>query len=470
MPSPTTLPTEALKRFAILQAKLRARWNRSPDQDNWKKPQFAACGTTILSGRLDLILLPGGEFVISIDECDSSISLHRIKLFGGQLSLIRLTDMSGGELDNGEIKWNKILPAMAPNPVFSYARANRSVGDPTRPEPTVSDLKCFWKSSVYLFGIGSDGGVNLETEFLIPNRSKLLWVNGQGRIVGFVLQIGSESLVVTVVHLDHSNVTLEILLPSDFGEPIVDLSTPEPQPREAFEKTEPFPHVEGPWKVCFPTPDLAVICGRDRVLAYTLPSFSTLPHGKHSLDEDPVWSLSNMTENTTGTRRHQTSAEVFYDPSIPDRRYNIHFLRQPDDGDSRTHTWLTTLTIDPSDPSSSSSGTPAYQRIESHFSIGGRMTTSTLHPDVYHSRTQWDSEGLYVWVTSLEDIAFSQTCGEGEEQRSLCMFISNDELEPDMEWESVDLDEASGRIFIWGPAYRWMTPPETRIFVGELVL
>jgi hypothetical protein len=140
MPLPTTLPTEALERFAILQAKLRVRWNRVPDQDNWEKLQFPACGTTLLPGRLDLVLLPGGEFVISMDESDNAVSLHRIKLSGGHLSLIPLTDLSTGEHNKGEVTWNKVLPAMAPNPVFSYSRANRSVGAATGPERSVSDF------------------------------------------------------------------------------------------------------------------------------------------------------------------------------------------------------------------------------------------------------------------------------------------------------------------------------------------
>ena len=96
------------------------------------------CGTVLLPGRLDLVLLPGGEFVISIDEGDSTISLHRIKLSGKHLSLIRLTDLSRGERDKGEVAWNKMLPAMAPNPVFSYARTNRSVRNLNLPFPTLN--------------------------------------------------------------------------------------------------------------------------------------------------------------------------------------------------------------------------------------------------------------------------------------------------------------------------------------------
>jgi hypothetical protein len=471
IPSPTTLHTEALKRFAILQAKLRIRRNRLPNQEDREKLQFTAYGTVLLPGRLDLVFLPGGQFVISIDESDSSISLHRIEFTGGHLSLIGLTDLSRGEFDKGEVTWKKMLPAMAPNPVFSYARANRSVGI-IGPEPSVSGSQlfcCRWEFSVYLFGISPNGEVNLEMEFSIANWSKLLWVNGQGRIAGFVFQTGTENLVVTVVHLDHPSVTLEIRLPSDCAESVKDPSTPEPQSWNAFEKEEWAPTVEVSWKVCFPTPNLVVICGRDRILAYTLPSFSTLLHGKHSLDEGPTWRLSDIIENNTGARRQKTSVEVFHDPCALDRRYNLHFLRQLDDFDPRTWVELITLSIDPSDSSSSSSGTPTYQRIESRFSVDGLIATGTLHPNIYHSRTLTHSEGIGIWVTSLEDVSFAQARGEVEGRRSLYMFVSNDELEPDLEWESVDLDEASGRVFIWGPTYRWMTPPETRVFLGELV-
>ena len=127
VPSPTSLTTEALKRFAVLQAKLRMRCGRSSDQDDVEKPRFAACGTILLPGSLDIIFLPGGEFLISINESDGVISLQRIKLSGGHLSLIRVNYISGGELDQGEVTRSEILPAMVPHPVFSYARANRLV-------------------------------------------------------------------------------------------------------------------------------------------------------------------------------------------------------------------------------------------------------------------------------------------------------------------------------------------------------
>lgn len=331
------------------------------------------------------------------------------------------------------------------------------------PNLPFSDFRC--RFSVHLFGISPEGGVHLEAEFPIPNRSTLLWVNGQGRMAGFVFQTGSESPVVTIVHLDRPGVTLDIRLPPDCGELVKGLPTPEPRSGGGFGKVGLSMQVEGSWKVCFPTPDLAVISGGNYVLGYALPPFSTFPDGKHSLDGGPRWRLL---VNTTGTHPHKTSAEVFYDPSLPDRRYNIHFLRQLDDFDPRSCVGLITLTIDPSDSSSSSSGTPAYQRIESSFWIDGIIANGTLHSDIYHSRTRSHGEGLDIWVTSLEDASISQAGGEGG-QGSIFMFVSNDELEPDMEWESVDLDEASGRVFIWGPTYRWMTPPETRVFVGELV-
>ena len=65
--------------------------------------------------------------MIFIDSGDDTISLHRIGLSGGHLSLVRLADLSGGERGCGGIGWKGMLTAMSPHPVFSYARANRSV-------------------------------------------------------------------------------------------------------------------------------------------------------------------------------------------------------------------------------------------------------------------------------------------------------------------------------------------------------
>ncbi|KAF9781251.1 hypothetical protein BJ322DRAFT_1080000 [Thelephora terrestris] len=436
--SPTTLTTEALKRFATLQEKLRIRWTRQPIPDNRRKMQFAARGTILLPGRLDLTFLPGGELVISIDESDGSILLHRIVLSGGHLSLVRLADLSRGQYHDGEDTRKKMLSTMTPHPVFCYAREN----------------------SVYFFGITPEGGVNLETEFVVPDQSKLLWFSGQGRIAGIVFQTpGPESLVVIVSHLDYPGVTLEVQLPPDY--------------RNSSGELPPFiigpPEVVvGSWKVCFPTPHLAVIYCKECILGYTIPSFSSLPHGKQRLDGAPTWRLSGIMEEESEVFRDERFVEVLYDPSPPDPRFNIHLLHHLYDSNAQAHVGLITLNIDPSDPPSAS-GAPTYQRIVSRFPIEGLIATGSLHPEIYHSRTRLHSEGLSVWVSSLEDISFAQANREEEGRGSLYMFVSNHELEPDLEWEGVDLDEASGRVFIWGPAFRWMIPYETRIFVGELV-
>jgi len=307
--------------------------------------------------------------------------------------------------------------------------------------------------------------VSLETELPIPKRSDLLWVNGQGRIAGFVCQEGYESPSITIIHLDYPGVVLDIQLPPDCKDSAESRSIHAPR-LGIFRATEAFLHVPETWKVCFPTPDLAVIFGRDRVLAYSLPPFSALSHGKHSPDKSPIWCWPSITGSGTGMYRHRTSAEVFYDPSLPDPRFNIHLLYWMGHADPRTYLGLITLNIDPSDPSPES---PTSKRIVNRFPLTGLPAMGTIHPGVYRSETRLRSEGLDVWVTPLEDLSSSQARGSGEGLGSLWVFVSNDDLEHDLEWESVDLDEASGRIFVWGPGYRWKTPPETRIFVGELV-
>ena len=416
----------------------------------------------LLPGRLDLVFLPGGELMISVDEIDNSISLHRIKLSDGDLSLIQLADISRDERNEGKVIWNKMLPAMAPHPVFSYARANRLVGASAGLQtPSISDFEFFWRYSVCLFGITPEGNANLEIEFPIPNKSELLWVCGQGRTAGFLFQTGSESPVATIINLDHPGVSLEIQLPSDCGDFTEDLFADDTEPLQAAPES---------CKVCLPTQDLAVIYGGDYLLAYSLPPFTTLPHGNLRLEEGPTWQLSSILEDNAGARRYETGAEVFYDPSLPDPQFNVHLLHltRIDDFDPQIYLGLITLEIDPSNLSSSPR-TPIRQRIVRRFPIDGFIASSSLYPEIYHSRTRSNGEGLGVWVASLEGVSSSPANEGGEGERPLYMFFSNDELEPDLEWESVGLDEASGRAFIWGPTYRWMTSSETRIFVGELV-
>ena len=75
--------------------------------------------------------------MISIDESDGSISLHRIELSGGHLSLVQLADLSRGRCHEEEVVWSKMLPAMVPHPIFSYARENRSVDGAHRGLPNL---------------------------------------------------------------------------------------------------------------------------------------------------------------------------------------------------------------------------------------------------------------------------------------------------------------------------------------------
>ena len=311
--------------------------------------------------------------------------------------------------------------------------------------------------------------MNLETEFPIPERSDLLWVNGQGRTAGFVSQEGFESPLVTIIHLDNPGAILEIQLPPDCKDSPESRSIHAPSLRGILPTTDPFLHTPESWKVCFPTPDLAVVFGRDRVLAYALPPFSSLSQGRHCLNKRPNWSWSSLLGSGTGMYRHKTSAEVFYDPSLPDHRFNIHLLYQTERYDPWTYMELITLKIDPSDPSPASPESPTSKRVVTRFPITGLPVMSTIHPGVYRSGTRLRDDGLDIWVTPLEDPPSSQAGRERFGQGSLWVFVSNDDLEQDLEWENVDLDEASGRVFVWGPGYRWKTPPETRIFVGELV-
>lgn len=77
---------------------------------------------------------------------------------------------------------------------------------------------------------------------------------------------------------------------------------------------------------------------------------------------------------------------------------------------------------------------------------------------VYHSKTRLQNEGV-----PPEDLSSSQARGGGEKRGSrLDVRLSNDELEPGLEWDSVDSDEASEQF-----GRRSLTPGPPRQCASE---
>jgi len=54
-----------------------------------------------------------------------------------------------------------------------------------------------------------DDAMSLETTFPLPEGYSFLQANGQGRVVGFLIQMGLEPPRAVIIHLDYPGITAE---------------------------------------------------------------------------------------------------------------------------------------------------------------------------------------------------------------------------------------------------------------------
>lgn len=78
------------------------------------------------------------------------------------------------------------------------------------PKPCPSSIK------MYLFGIDFLGGkIHLETSFA-SQTNPLSEASGQGRVVGCLTRVGNIPRIVTIVHLDHPGVLVQLQIPDSY--------------------------------------------------------------------------------------------------------------------------------------------------------------------------------------------------------------------------------------------------------------
>lgn len=143
-PPLASLSTEDLKTFVIRRMKLRRRFD-----DGNKNLGFAAKGVTEISGRCNLKLLPGGRFLLTIDDDEGEITLHRVRLEDSRASLPVVANVGLGRRPVCGIFGNKLLITMSPCPVLIYFRGNRL--DIPLSVPYLPD-RIILQSVIYLLG------------------------------------------------------------------------------------------------------------------------------------------------------------------------------------------------------------------------------------------------------------------------------------------------------------------------------
>ena len=155
------------------------------------------------------------------------------------------------------------------------------------------------------------------------------------------------------------------------------------------------------------------------------------------------------------------TSEAFYDP-ISTQELNLHYVCH--NRVANAEPFATTVTIPiyiKNDPPHKLTEPPALEQksnpIQHHRqgSVGSSCQKGLLHSD-----KAIQNEKLDILVTPLDDLVLEG--GRG----ALRISIPHEELKCHPQDVKMDMDEATGRIVIWG----WNGDPyETKILVGDLV-
>lgn len=118
-PALTSLSAQKLRTFVTGLIKLRLRWNKGGNETD-----FAAKGLVGVPGVCELRLLPGGESVIFING-RGGVTLRRIKLEDGQVSLPVVADIKYDQRVVVGPGWSRLLTSTSPCPILVHKQGCR---------------------------------------------------------------------------------------------------------------------------------------------------------------------------------------------------------------------------------------------------------------------------------------------------------------------------------------------------------
>ena len=296
--------------------------------------------------------------------------------------------------------------------------------------------------------------MSLEITFPIPKGYSFIQAYGQGRVVGFLIQSPLGPQQVAVIHLDHPGVSVESKVPRVYDTSVSIL--PSLMPSESLNTTW---YQNNPWGICIPAESLLIVYTIEHILAYKIPSFSSLSPGVNRSDAAPMWRLPGP---DTGLLVSYMTSESFHN-SASAQEFNVSLYYVGGTNFAQIEPFVTTVTIPINTKSSfisKSTEPPAVKQkstaVRNH--VGATVCLSSrkgLHFDVATGRGH---PSLHILVTPLNDP------GSESGRKILRMSLSLEDL-ISMKIK-VDMDETTGRVVIWG----WDSVEYgTKVFVGDLV-
>ncbi|KAF9793490.1 hypothetical protein BJ322DRAFT_132105 [Thelephora terrestris] len=183
-PPLTSLSTWELKTLVTGRTKLRLRLNDDHDDLG-----FARKGMTIIPEHCNLLLLPGGKYLIVV-QFNDIITLRRIELEDDQVSLPVLTHIDSDSYFWVEPDCSELLTTTSPCPMLVFGS--------------------LYEHSFFIYRLDHHNGeMILETTFRMSNGHRPLGADGQGRVIGFMVLDHIRLARAIVIHLDHPDTVME---------------------------------------------------------------------------------------------------------------------------------------------------------------------------------------------------------------------------------------------------------------------
>ena len=118
-PPLTSLSAQELKTFVTGRVELRLRWDKGDNENG-----LTMKGLTGIPGMGELNLLPGGKSLLVIGD-RGDVTLHRIELEGGHVSLPVVANVKYDQRITVGHGRNKLLIAMSPCPILIHKQGNK---------------------------------------------------------------------------------------------------------------------------------------------------------------------------------------------------------------------------------------------------------------------------------------------------------------------------------------------------------
>ena len=213
------------------------------------------------------------------------------------------------------------------------------------------------------------------------------------------------------------------------------------------------------WSISVPTEHLVVVHSIEHLQTSKIPNFSAFSPGVHPTSAAQTWSWSGVNEAGESLRTSLSfmTSEVLYEP-LSAGGFELYYVSI---GLSSRLIAVTVPISEAYDLAFRPGEQPILRQTSAIVQVRGDVwETVFCHKGWYFNKSFAGIRAFKFTVIPLKNIASCRL------RKALHMFVGFEELEQITQTIEIDMDEATGRVVIWG----WNSEKqETSVFVGDLV-